>query len=88
MQQGRKTKKGKTKKGKTNKGKTIFTNQAYLPSDPPVSKDTVKENVESLTAVKYDVDPLDRKGSTKQGEEPRESKQEGEEEGVPKNGNR
>ena len=41
-----------------------------------------------MTAVKYDVDPLDWQRGSKQGEEPRESKQEGEEEGVPKNGNR
>ena len=66
----------------------MFTNQAYLPSDPSVSKDTVKENVESLTAVKYDVDPLDWQGGSKQGEEPCESKQEGEEEGVPTSENR
>ena len=83
-----KTKKGKTKKGKANKGKTIFTNQAYLPSDPFVSKDTVKENVESLTAVKYDVDPLDWQRGSKQGEEPRESKQKGEKESVPTSENR
>ena len=70
------------------KGKTIITNQAYLPSDPSVSKDTVEKNVESLTAVKYDVDPLDRKGNTKQGEEPRESKQEGEQESVPSSENK
>ena len=78
MQQGRKTK----------KGKTIFTNQAYLPSDPSVGKDTVKENVKSLTAVKYDVDPLDWQRGSKQGKKPCESKQKGEEESVPTSENR
>ena len=49
-------------------------NDIYLPSDPSVSKDTVEKNVESLTAVEYDVDPLDWQRGSKQGEEPRESK--------------
>ena len=55
----------------------------YLASDCPVGKDTVKKNVESLAAVEDGVDPLDRKRGTREGKEPGEPKEKGEEEGVP-----
>ena len=54
--EGENKKEGEYKK----EGENDISNQSHLPSDPSVGKDTVEKNVESLTAVKYDVDPLDR----------------------------